>query len=147
MIKGKKLVGYHLLQKLREFHIIDMVDRSLPSGEDALYELSHIFDANRGVQVPMDSLCSRYLNMKYSKKKNQPHALSEARVGMALFHKWAAREGIKIEGCQASVPAEESKPTVVSMKGKELQVLIKECVAKSIKKNLQKMSENLYTTY
>ena len=36
----------------------------------------------------MDVLCSKFLGFAFSKKKNLPHAFTEAQVAMALYKKW-----------------------------------------------------------
>ena len=36
----------------------------------------------------MDVLCTKFLGFAFSKKKNLPHAFTEAKVAMALFKTW-----------------------------------------------------------
>lgn len=56
-----------------------------------LYDTAKIFnrDARSQIQIPFDSLITSELNLHYKKAKGTGHyAFSEAKICMALFHRW-----------------------------------------------------------
>lgn len=56
-----------------------------------LYDTAKIFnrDARSQIQIPFDTLITSELNLMYKKAKGSGHyAFSEAKVSMALFHRW-----------------------------------------------------------
>jgi len=64
---------------------------------------------------------------------------------MALFHKWASKNGVRIGG--AAPLAQESTPLpdndTEEMSGSDLQAFIRQCVRKSLHRNLESMMTNL----
>jgi hypothetical protein len=91
--KNKKLVGYHILQKLKEMKIDHLITRTLSDGSDAIIDVSGLFDNNNTVKVPMDTLCEKFLGLKYKKSRNLPYAFSECKITMALYQKWREING------------------------------------------------------
>lgn len=90
LIKGRRLVGYHVIQKLREFKILDefLAENEDNSSTDLLTDCCSMFDPEKKQQIPIETLCERFLSLKFKKQKNQPHAFTEAKIGMALFRRW-----------------------------------------------------------
>ena len=83
--EGKKLVGYHILQKLKELKIDHLIQRTMRDGREALADVSGLFDESNQVRVPLDKLCENFLGLKYKRSKNKPHAFTECKVAMALY--------------------------------------------------------------
>lgn len=84
ILKGRKLTGYHLNQKLKIFDIFNQVEFA----NENMFDCANIFDKEKRLQIPFDTLCETFLHMKFHKKKNTPHAYTEAKICMALFQKW-----------------------------------------------------------
>ena len=148
LIKGKKLVGYHLHQKLREFQILEQTPKVLDNGEEAIIDCSRLFDNEKKLQIPMDVLCAKFLGFAFSKKKNLPHAFTEAKVAMALYKKW--QQTNEPHNFQVSLPLEENaNPNTlpaqidddeedIELTGEELLVYIRDQVQICVKRQIGK---------
>ena len=94
LLKGKKLVGYHILQKLKELKIDHLIEKTQPDGSESLIDVSGLFDESSQVRVPLDKLCESFLGLKYKRSKNKPHSFTECKVAMALYQKWKEIKGV-----------------------------------------------------
>ena len=94
----------------------------LDNGEDAIIDVSGLFDQEQKVRVPMDTLCEKFLGLKHQKKKNMPHAFQEAKVHMALFYRYQEI----YQGEQPMMPKvpQEEEPEVMDFTGQELENFI-----------------------
>ena len=95
----------------------------LENGEDAILDVSGLFDQEQKVRVPMDTLCERFLGLKYQKKKNMPHAFSESKIHMALFRRWQEIYGKGLPMPKV-VETKEPESETVEMTGQELENFI-----------------------
>jgi hypothetical protein len=77
LIQGKKLIGYHLPQKMADFGLLDVVTSKEGSGSEtqlgkpwtAAFDIAKIFNAtNAAQQQPLATLCEKYLNLNYKKR-------------------------------------------------------------------------------
>ena len=95
LVSGKKLVGYHLPQRLADFGILkikkskqtnrssDTDTRSNSSNEPEettfkeLFDFAKIFNQKtEGQQQPMQTLCQKYLNLSYKRSRTPGFAVS-----------------------------------------------------------------------
>lgn len=94
LIKGKHLVGYHLPQKMADFGLLDSFKASdstqIPVVWDKAFDIAKIFNPKgSSEQASMTSLCQKYLNLIYKKKRlSPPFAFTEAKISMALYKRW-----------------------------------------------------------
>lgn len=82
-----------------------------------------VFDHQQKAQIPMDVLCEKYLAFNFRKKKNQPHAFTEAKIAMALFKKWQQIKGLHLTGPAQPVKIDEL-PEELELSGQQLQKFI-----------------------
>jgi len=82
LIEGRSLVAYHLPQKMSDLGILKE-----KQGDQPLYDVAKIFNCDNqpGVQVPITTLCERYLNLCYKKRPSIGQAFTDAKISMALF--------------------------------------------------------------
>ena len=90
-----------------------------------------MFDPAGKVQIPMDTICERFLNLKFHKRKNQPNAFSEAKIIMALFQKWLELYGQKPKG-QLTKPS-AIVPNIHSLQDRQPKESLPQKVALEVK--------------
>lgn len=88
IITDKKVVGYHLPNKL---HDLGIMQRFKTNGLllTNMHDSAKIFnrDPNLQLQLPIGQLCQNELNLAYSKRA-YPYLFSEAKICMALYLRW-----------------------------------------------------------
>lgn len=83
IIKGKFLVGYHLPMKVADLGLHQA------GGEGANIDVAKLFNSSpTEQQVPISTLCEKYLNLSYARRPSPCYAFTEAKVAMALWHQY-----------------------------------------------------------
>ena len=146
LIAGRRLIGYHVTQKLKELQIVGEmtgmtqswqsfahshlaceadehphVTTNLPQG-GFIFDSAHLFTnlspdnsvivadpttstieagnepVNKALQtqLPFDTVCQRFLDVKWRKKRSMPYAFTEAKIQMALYHRWRQLHGLAL---------------------------------------------------
>lgn len=137
LVSGRRLIGYHLVQKMKELQIVAEVNGSTQmyssfmqsdlhcAADENLnvtgtlaqggfyFDAAHMFtnlspDSNtiiteaeepaKGLQtqLPFDTVCQRFLDVKWRKKRSMPFAFTEAKIQMALFQRWRQMHGLSL---------------------------------------------------
>lgn len=84
----------------------------------------------------MDNLCERFLSLRFHKKKNLPHAFTEAKTSMALFKKWQQIQG-EIVDFEIDIP-KLPESEIIELTGTELNIFIQNEVTSCIKLQFEK---------
>jgi len=105
-VRGKKLVGYHLPQRLVEFGLLKLKssrtartseeadtrsesDEAEPSSANAfgeLFDCAKIFNSRtEGKQQPLASLCAQQLNLNYKRSRTPGFAVSPAMLMTVVY--------------------------------------------------------------
>lgn len=86
IVKGKFLVAYHLPMKVADLKLnLQDLGQSTVGGGMSHVDCAKLFSNAGEQQVPISTLCEKFLNLKYAKRPSPSYAFTEAKIAMALW--------------------------------------------------------------